>query len=118
LQDYSCSAVTSKPISGSPYDISNYLTYSHLHKAYKHFVLVVQATPSKPTSFNQVGQSPNWRAAMDKEIATFELNNTWSITSLSLGKIPIGCKWVYRIKYHFDGSIERCKARLVANGYN
>ena len=55
---------------------------------------------------------------MDKEIATFELNNTWSITSLPLGKFPIECKWVYRIKYHFDGSIERYKARLVANGYN
>ena len=55
---------------------------------------------------------------MDEEIAAFELNNTWSITSLPLGKIPIGCKWVYRIKYHSNGSIERYKARLVANGYN
>ncbi|KAH9718181.1 retrovirus-related pol polyprotein from transposon RE1 [Citrus sinensis] len=33
------------------------------------------------------------------------------------GKKPVGCRWIYTIKYKADGSIERYKARLVAKGY-
>ena len=29
----------------------------------------------------------------------------------------VGCKWIYKIKTRFDGSIECYKARLVAKGF-
>jgi len=29
----------------------------------------------------------------------------------------VGSRWVYRIKRRIDGSIECCKARLVARGF-
>ena len=54
---------------------------------------------------------------MDKEIEALEVNNTWTLVLLPLGKCPIGCKWVYRVKYLPDGSIERYKAWLVAKGF-
>jgi hypothetical protein len=31
---------------------------------------------------------------------------------------PIGCRWIYKVKFHVDGTIERYKARLVAKCYN
>ena len=51
---------------------------------------------------------------MDKEIEALEVNNTWTLTPLPLGKSVIGYKWVYRVKYLPNGNIERYKARLVA----
>ena len=52
---------------------------------------------------------------MDAKIKALEANNTWTITSLPPGKKPIGCKWVSRVKYKLDGSVERYKVRLVTN---
>jgi len=54
---------------------------------------------------------------MDKEMKALEINRTWDITNLPPNKIPIRCKWVYKIKRRANGSIERYKARLVAKGY-
>lgn len=45
-------------------------------------------------------------------------SKTWSIVYLPPRKRPIDCKWVYKIKFNADGSIERYKARLLSKGYN
>jgi hypothetical protein len=71
----------------------------------------------EPTTYEQACHDPNWVAAMKFEIQALEENKTWSMVPLPLGQRPIGCKWVFKIKYHADGTIERHKARLVAKGF-
>ncbi|RVW14960.1 Retrovirus-related Pol polyprotein from transposon RE1 [Vitis vinifera] len=72
---------------------------------------------TEPSSFEQVDCDPRWRQAMSTELQALERNNTWEMVPLPPRHKPIGCRWVYKIKYHFDGTIECYKARLVAKGY-
>ena len=45
-------------------------------------------------------------------------NEVWELSTLPPGKKAIGSKWVYKVKTNGDGTIERYKARLVAQGFN
>ncbi|GJY97595.1 retrovirus-related pol polyprotein from transposon TNT 1-94 [Tanacetum coccineum] len=70
----------------------------------------------EPHTYKQAAKDPRWVETMTKEIQALEPNNTWELTILPPHKLPIGCKWVFKIKYHVDGSLERFEARLVAKG--
>lgn len=50
-------------------------------------------------------------------MAALHRNGTWELTTLPTGKEAIGCHWVYTIKYHLHGTIEKLEAWLVTKGY-
>ncbi|KAJ7968785.1 Retrovirus-related Pol polyprotein from transposon TNT 1-94 [Quillaja saponaria] len=70
-----------------------------------------------PKSTNDTFIHPGWWQAMIDEMNALHTNGTWELVSLASGKFTVGCKWVYTIKVHPDGSVDRLKARLVAKGY-
>ncbi|CAH9140808.1 unnamed protein product [Cuscuta epithymum] len=74
--------------------------------------------PPDPTCFSQANKSLKWRAAMAEEFNALITNKTWDLVPHDSTKNVVGCKWVYKTKYNSDGSIERHKARLVAQGFN
>lgn len=55
---------------------------------------------------------------MEAEHHSLLKNNTWVLSNLSLGKKPIGCKWVYKVKYKADETLDRYKDRLVTKGFS
>lgn len=71
----------------------------------------------KPTTYRQVVKDPLWCTAMQTELNALESNNTWQIVDLPPNKRVVGCKWLYKVKYKADGTLDRYKARLVAKGF-
>ncbi|KAE8705448.1 Phosphoglucomutase [Hibiscus syriacus] len=67
-----------------------------------------------PRNVTEAFQSPEWKKVVEEEIKALQKNKTWSLTDLPEGKRAVGCKWIFTVKYHSDGSVERYKARLVA----
>ena len=71
----------------------------------------------EPRNFSEASKNSLWQKAMNEELNALIKNNTWDLVDLPPEKSVVGCKWLYKIKTHADGSVERYKARLVAKGY-
>ncbi|KAL0548856.1 hypothetical protein IC582_013333 [Cucumis melo] len=90
-------------------------TPSHLQK-YHCFSTIMSL--DELSSYKEASTNPLWQQAMNKELQALEKTHTWDYVDLPPSKKPIGCKWIFKIKMHSDGSIERYKARLVSKGYS
>jgi hypothetical protein len=72
---------------------------------------------SEPRDFREALRVPHWRTAMETEFAALKDNGTWILVPPVPGVNLIDSRWVFKVKLHADGSIERYKACLVAKGF-
>ena len=77
----------------------------------------------EPRSFKEAIRRPGqekqmWLEAALKEIQALVENGTFELVELPEGAKAIGSRWVFKVKRNADGSIERYKARLVAQGFS
>ncbi|PNX92373.1 retrovirus-related Pol polyprotein from transposon TNT 1-94, partial [Trifolium pratense] len=119
LKDYVCNAIDHSTMksSGTPYPMSHFLSYHNLSIPHCFFALSL-ATHIEPKTYAEANKFECWRQAMQVELHALENTGTWVLVDLPPHVKPIGCRWVYKIKHHADGTVERYKARLVAKGYN
>jgi hypothetical protein len=58
-----------------------------------------------------------WQHVMAEEIAALERTHMWDLVPCLPRVHSITCKWVYKVRTHSDGSLERYKSRLVARDF-
>jgi hypothetical protein len=54
-----------------------------------------------------------WQATLDVEYQSLNSNNTWRLENLPPNRSMVNCKWLFKHKYHVDGTIAKYKVRLV-----
>jgi Reverse transcriptase (RNA-dependent DNA polymerase) len=107
---------TTYKISKVKYLIYNFILYENIYPQYVSFLTYI-SKEQVPNDYLeaikkiQIVQCNAWR------IKYFRKNKTWVIKQLPKGKKLIRCKWVYKIKYNSNDTIEIYKVRLVAKGF-
>lgn len=92
------------------------LSYENLYASYCAFALPI-LVHSKRQFYHETTQHAHWRQEMDDKISVMHVNKTWNGVPLSAHKSSIGCRWIYRNKFHADETLSSHWARLVAKGF-
>ena len=85
-----------------------YNEYMAHHYAY----MTLLAEVCEPESYAEAAKDANCRAAMEEEMHTLAENGTWDLVDARKGVKPIGCRWVYKVKYNTDGSVGGKRLRV------
>ncbi|GJX32823.1 ribonuclease H-like domain-containing protein [Tanacetum coccineum] len=68
-----------------------------------------------PKNLSHALKDPNWRNAMYYEYNALVKNGTWLLVPRPAGVNMVRSMWLFKHKFHVDGTLSRYKARLVAN---
>ncbi|RVW33868.1 Retrovirus-related Pol polyprotein from transposon TNT 1-94 [Vitis vinifera] len=85
--------------------IGNFISYDKLSPTFRAFTSSITEI-QVPQNIHEAFKYPKWKAAVDEEVRALEKNGTWEITDLPRGKKPVGCKWIFTVKYKAQGICE------------
>ena len=89
-------------------------------KPLRFYDLSAQVDPviPEPSSFEEATKHQVWKIVMLEEYKSILLNDISEVIPQPQGKSTVTSKWIYKVKYSVDGSVEKCKARFVAREFS
>jgi hypothetical protein len=71
-----------------------------------------------PKTYRGALHDPHWQRAMHDEFEALVTNGTWSLVPRPSRANVVSGKWIFKHKFHSDGSLARYKARWVVRGFS
>ncbi|RVW64064.1 Copia protein [Vitis vinifera] len=65
-----------------------------------------------PNSVQEALADPRWKAVMNEEMKSLQKNETWELVECLPRKKPVGCRWIYTVKYKADAKINTVRVLL------
>jgi histone deacetylase 1/2 len=69
-----------------------------------------------PKTYRGALHDPHWQRAMHDEFEALVTNGTWSLVPRPSRANVVSGKWIFKHKFHSDGSLSCYKARWVVRG--
>ena len=91
------------------YPMSKYVPYKNLSSLFLSFTSQLSSVDVPKNMQEDLGVL-EWRKVVFEEMEALEKNDTKENADLPRGKIPVGCKWVFIMKFNSEGSLEYYKA--------
>ena len=88
--------------------VSSILSYDRVSTCHRAFAISLSVS-KEPDSYAEAILDPRWQEVTQAEIDALKANNTWVMCPLPPGKVPIWCKWVYKVKLKANGSLKGIK---------
>ena len=98
-------ALRKQPRSCTLHPISKFVSNNTLSAKYHAFTTNLDRIQI-PKNIQEALEILEWKEAVMEEIRALEKNGTWEVMNLPRGKKPMGCKWVFTMKYKADGTVE------------
>src|SRR5258707_682749 len=95
-------------------------SYGSQKRTTDHATVAQDVTTSDPRTYAQAmlrTDAAEWELACDDEWHTFERMGVYEVVPCPKGRKVVGSRWVFCIKHGPDGTIQKYKARVVAQGF-
>lgn len=85
--------------------LANYLFDHRFSQNHKSFLTSLD-TIIIPKLVDEALKDQNWKQVMLEEMRALNKNQTWELVPRPKGVTPVGCRWIFNLKYKADGTLE------------